>query len=332
MGGGKPTGNARAQRPVGVTSTASHRSFSAAFSQPTPRAGPLKGTILNPNEATYGFKQRIDVERKLAGIDRADAVLEAGTQPHMGNNLRTFLSAHEAKARYGGAASAASGTLVAAPKQKIEYDSRHAAVKEMQGNQYFPKHKLDFMTNEPLRDCVFSDAAADLTQFEKKKARDHIRRLKAELHEQRKSRRDMESAAQAAGEESDVAAPLPPSRLPKDWFETRDAQGRVIWCHMLTHHAVYERPTAATKIAPTHEAVAAASSLPPFWYETVDAEGKRVWRNSVTMDLSRERPVRKGAPSGTTRLNRPPIPCQLRTTAHLGHALGKLDTQLALVK
>ena len=70
--------------------------------------------------------------------------------------------------------------------------------------------------------------------------------------------------------------------LPRDWFETRDAYGHVVWCHMLTRHVVSIRPTKTTAIAPVHDADAAASALPPNWFETRAADGSTVWRNVIT--------------------------------------------------
>jgi len=267
-----------------------------------------------------------------------EAALDAGAVPRMSSKLRDFLSGREETARYGGFTSAAAGLLHAAPKHAVELDCRHDGLKAKQADKdrFFGKQKLNFTSNDSVGECVFS-APTSISYGNEPSARDQIRMLRRELKQERKSRRDLEMAANDGAVGDEPRGRSSAIDLPRDWFESRDATGRVVWVHMLTHHSVYQRPTADTPIAPTHAAIAARADLPAHWYETRDAEGRPCWRNVVSMTISYSKPGNHTTASFEPRrkdhspVRRVPLESHTRAAEHLGVVLGKAPSAKTLV-
>jgi hypothetical protein len=222
-----------------------------------------------PNAALEGYRHRIMTERSASLASRLPQEV-----PLLDAKVRAFMG-QRAEARYGNNRSAALGTLQPTP---------HPAAYEMTPSHdpatsiYHGRQKTQFFYEGGVADCFRDDAEEN----DRKAGRERIRQLKKAIRDERSARKEMERDAKCSGIIVDSA-------LPRDWFETLDANQQTVWMHRITQHVSKLRPTKDTPIAPVHMALKAQVDLPPGWFETRDVKGKTVWRHIDSTEVRAHR-------------------------------------------
>ena len=263
----------------------------------------------SPNAVNYSLSERVAKERAIAGTDRRDAALGRGTTTGT-DKMLAFVYDRVENTGFGGHTSAGQvypqtpyglAGLKAAPRLEASLDCRHPSLVALQADKEanFGRPRPNWLSNGDVGSCI------NPTGPDKAAAKQRIRELKRRLKEERHARRALERSVSEAG----VPLPRgdgprswldPPGAppLPEGWFETCDALGGRVWCHVKTKHSVRLRPTDETPVGTVGEPPleqTAGQGLPKNWFETRDAgekhRGETIWRNSVTMEFSRRRPA-----------------------------------------
>ena len=279
------------------------------------KATALAAAKPSPNATNYGLTERVAKERAIAGTDRMDAALGRGTTTGT-DKMLAFVYDRVENTGFGGHTSAGRvysqtpfslAGLKAAPRLEAKLDCRHPDLVALQADKEanFGRLSTNWHTNDDVGSCMLHGSP---TGSEKAAAKQRIRELKRRLKDEKHARRALERSASEAG----VPLPRgdgprswldPPGAppLPEGWFETCDALGARVWCHVQTKHSVRHRPTDETPVEPP-VGQAPGQGLPKNWYETRDAgekhHGETIWRNSVTAEFSRHRPADWGTGVG----------------------------------
>ena len=234
----------------------------------------------SPNAALEGYRQRIVSERQHAA-----AVGPSTRRAPPDPAVAKFLGDFRQVSRYGNHASAAAGKLHSAlplPVKALTTGHIDTVLPPLPKN--YGRNKNYFYTKDTVASAMYDYNE----EVDREAGRQRIKKLKSQIRSERRALRALESSAEGQGVPLDAA-------LPRDWFETRDANGETCWMHRITQHTSMVRPTAATPIAPMHMALKAAVDLPTGWFETRDVQGRTVWRHVESMEVSRTRPT--GPPS-----------------------------------
>ena len=273
------------------------------------KATALAAAKPSPNAVNYSLTEQVTKERAIAGTDRRDAALGRGTTTGT-DEMLAFVYDRVEHTGFGGHTSAGQvwadtpfslAGLKAAPRLEASIDCRHPSLVALQLDKEanFGRPRPKWTEAGDVGSCI-NPAGPD-----KVAAKQQIRELKRRLKEEKHARRALERSVSEAG----VPLPRgdgprswldPPGAppLPEGWFETCDALGGRVWCHVKTKHSVRLRPTDETPVGTVGEPPleqTAGQGLPKNWFETRDAgekhRGETIWRNSVTMEFSRRRPA-----------------------------------------
>ena len=262
----------------------------------------------SPNSINNAQGERVAKERAIAGTDRRDAALGSGTTTGT-DKMLAFVYDRVENTGFGGHSSAGQvyaqtpyglAGLKAAPRLEASLDCRHPSLIALQADKEanFGRARPNWTSNGDVGSCI------NPVEPDKAAAKQRIRELKRRLKEEKHARRALERSASEAG----VPLPRgdgprswldPPGAppLPEGWFETCDALGGRVWCHLKTKHSVRLRPTDETPVEPPGRMglEATGQGLPKNWFETRDAgekhHGETIWRNYKTMEVSRYRPA-----------------------------------------